>query len=161
MSMPAVTPDVPYRTPTRKRVLWKWSLAITAIVVVFLAWQCGTAILQGRRLATSAVDRFHQQLNAGKFEEIYQEAAEGFRQGSKHEEIVRFLNAVHAKLGNAGTTSAGNINVSATPNGTFVTTQYATTFEKGDAAETFTWLKTGGGLKLYSYNVQSNAFILN
>lgn len=161
MSMPTVTPDIPYRTPTRKRVLWKWSLAITAIVAVFLVWQCGNAVLQGRRLATPAVDRFHQQLNAGKFEEIYQEAAQGFREGGKHEDIVRFLNAVHAKLGNAGATSAGNINVNATPNGTFVTTEYNTKFEKGDALETFTWLKAGGALKLHAYNIQSNAFILN
>ena len=161
MSVASPTPDIPHTPSQPKRVLWKWSLVITAVIAVFLAWQCGSGILQGQKLASVAVQHFHEQLNAGRYEDIYQEATEGFRGGSKREELVKFLTAVHAKLGNAGAPSAGSINVNATPGGTFVTTQYNTKFEKGDATETFTWLKTAGTLKLQGYNIQSNALILN
>src|SRR5664280_916606 len=99
MSLATPTPEIPYTPPQRKRVLWKWSLAITAVIVLFLAWQCGSGILQGRKLAGAAVQHFHQQLNGGQYEEIYREADEGFTQSGKQEELVKFLNAVHVKLG--------------------------------------------------------------
>lgn len=74
---------------------------------------------------------------------------------------MKVFEAVHEKLGNAISSKAGNINVTATTAGTFVTTVYQTEFEKGGATETFTWLKTGDTLKLNGYNIQSNALILN
>jgi len=160
MSLETPTPEIQY-APARKRVLWKWSLAVTAIVIIFVAWQCGSGIFQGHKLADVAVQHFHEQLNGGRYDGIYDEATEGFRQGGKHEEFMKLLGAVHAKTGDAGATKSGSINVTTTPSGTFVTTQYETTFEKGAATETFTWLKTQGTLKLYGYNIQSNALILN
>ena len=38
-----------------KRVLWKWSAAATVLILAFLMWQCGSALLQGRKLADVAV----------------------------------------------------------------------------------------------------------
>jgi len=144
-----------------KRVLWKWSAAVTTLILAFLTWQCGSALVQGRKLADAAVRRFHEQLNAGDFEGIYREADQGFKTDQDHDESIRFLEAVHRKLGLAGPETRLNIRVETNPGGTFLTTQYSTTFAAGTATEMFIWVKSGGKLKLNGYHVQSNALILN
>jgi len=123
-------------------------------------WQCGSALVEGRKLADAAVRHFHQQLNAGDYENICREADQGFvSQG--HDESIRFLEAVHRKLGLAGTETRLNIRVETNPGGTFLTTQYNTMFAAGTATEMFTWVKSGGTLKLNGYHIQSNVLILN
>lgn len=141
-------------------MLWKWSAAATALILVFLMWQCGSALVQGRKLADAAVRHFHEQLNAGDYEGICREADQGFgNQG--HDEAIRFLEAVHRKLGLAGTETRLNIRVETNPGGTFLTTQYSTMFAAGTATEMFTWVKSGGTLKLNGYHIQSKALVLN
>jgi hypothetical protein len=142
-------------------VLWKWSLAATAVILVFLMWQCGSALHEGRALANTAVKEFHQRLNGSRYEEIYQEADEGFTGAGKHDELVKFLGAVHTKLGNAGVENFADMRVNATTGGTFIVTRYNTTFEHGSAVETFTWVKAHGALKLYGYDIRSNALVVN
>ena len=144
-----------------KRVLWKWSAAATALILVFLMWQCGSALVQGRKLADAAVRHFHQQLNAGDYEGIYREADQGFGGSQGHDESIRFLQAVHQKLGVAGTETRLNIRVETNPGGTFLTTQYSTLFAAGAATEMFTWVKSSGTLKLNGYHIQSKALVLN
>ena len=68
---------------------------------------------------------------------------------------------MHRKLGNAQNSSLTNVNVNATTNGTFITTLYQTSFAAGPASETFIWLKSNGDLKLYNYNIQSKALLLD
>jgi len=47
--------------------------------------------------------------------------------------------------------------VNATTGGTFIVSQYNTTFDHGSAVETFRWIRASGALKLSGYNIQSNA----
>jgi hypothetical protein len=151
-----------FSSPTpRKKVLWKWSLALTSVFLVFLMWQCGSALLQGHTLAETAVQRFHQHLNQGEFEQIAQEADEAFNQNGKSEELLKFLEVVHRKLGDVNTATFTNIRVNATTKGTFVTTDYQTTFANGSGIEKFTWIKQNGALKLYGYHVDSKELIFN
>jgi hypothetical protein len=140
-----------------KRALWKWILAVAGLFLLFLAWQCGSAVQEGRRLANSAVGEFHEKLNRGQYEEIYREADDGFARMGKHDELVRFLEGVHARLGSAGVSNLDNMRVNATTGGTFVVAQYSTSFDQGSAVETFTWIRSNGALKLSAYTVQSNA----
>ncbi|HWY69728.1 MAG TPA: hypothetical protein VNX88_13745 [Terriglobales bacterium] len=145
----------------RKGVVWKWSIATTAVVLAFLMWQCGTAIRAGRKLSNAAVQRFHKQLNGTEYGPIVDDADEGFRHsGTTREELMRFLQVVHTNLGNAGESNLRNITVQATPGNTFVITVYQTKFDRGEAIERFTWMKTNGELFLYRYNIQSNALIM-
>ena len=149
-------------TPARpKRAWWKWSIGVTALLLIYLTWQCGSALHQGKVLAEPAVQAFHAKLNAGPYEEIYQEADSGFTGEGKHDELVKFLTAVHTKLGDAGVTNQVNMLVNATMSGTFITARYDTTFGRGKAAETFTWIKKNGTLKLYGYHIEGNALIEN
>lgn len=139
--------------PPPKRVLWKWSAVLSTLILVFLMWQCGSALLQGRKLADAAVRQFHQQLNAEDYERIYREADERFR-GQNHLDSIRFLEAVHNQLGLAGTATQINVRVDTNTRGTFLTAQYSTAFAAGTATEMFTWIKSSGTLKLYGYHIQ-------
>jgi uncharacterized protein DUF4019 len=143
------------------RFSWKWTLAIVAVGLMVLMWQCGWAMMTGKKLADAAVLHFHQQLDAGQFEAIYDEADQAFKAGDSREEVIKFLEAVHRKLGHSGKANWVNINVNTNTNGTFTTTSYKTTFDSGPATETFTWVKSGGNLKLYNYHIESRALIVN
>jgi hypothetical protein len=142
-----------------RRVLWNWSLAAAAVLLIFLTWQCGSGLAQGRRLANLAVRHFHQELNGDQYEAICQEADETFASEEKHNELVKVLTAVHAKLGDAVEETLVGINVNATTNGTFISSHYKTTFIRGTVVETFTWMKKNGTLKLRGYHIESNAFL--
>jgi hypothetical protein len=156
---PPSIPDFGRNVKRPKRILWKWSIAVTAVLLIFLMWQCGSTLYTGSKLADQQVERFHGQLNRGEFEAICREADEGFSEDDKREEFMRFLESVHRKLGNAESGKRVNLNVQATNGSTFVTSQYNSEFESGQADETFTWRKSGNTLKLYRYNVQSAAFL--
>jgi hypothetical protein len=164
MTAPAPTPDdLDLQRPSHSgRLLRRWPLILTAVISVFLMWQCGSTLRQGRSLANIAAQRFHQELNSGQYEQIYSEADQGFAQPGKHDELVTFLQAVHTKLGDVRMESLLSIHVGAsTGGGAFITTQYNTTFARGTGVETFIWVKSRGSLKLYGYNIQSNALVMN
>jgi hypothetical protein len=153
--------DFGYAQPRPKRVLWKWSLAVTAVLLIWFAWQCGSALYQGRALANAAVNEFHQRLNDAKFDEICDKADAGFTKAGQREDMVKLLAAVHSKLGNAGAENLASLRVNATPSETLLIAEYNTQFERGSAVETFTWVKSTGALRLRGYNINSNALILN
>lgn len=159
--MVSSAPNFGYTSGPPKRAWWKWSLGLTALLLIYLMWQCGSALRQGRVSAEPAVQAFHAKLNAGKYEEICQEADEAFQGTGKHDELVKFLTAVHTKLGDAGVTNQVNMFVNAGTSGTFIVARYDTTFARGTAVETFTWTKKSGNLKLYAYHVDSNALVEN
>lgn len=136
-------------------------MGATAVILLYLMWQCGSALYQARGLANAAIREFHQNLNRGQYEQIYLTADKGFAQEDKHDELVRFLQAVHHRFGDAKTENFINVNVNATTSGTFIIAQYNTTFVQGSATETFSWLKQWGRLKLHGYQIQSDSFILD
>jgi hypothetical protein len=152
-----MSPPLGSATSSPRRVLWKCSLALMGLTLLFLAWQCGSAFQEGRGLANAAVREFHEKLNRGQYEEIYRDADAGFTLAGKHDELVRFLEVVHTRLGNAGIANLATMRVNVTTGGTFVVAQCNTTFDHGTGVETFTWIRSSGALKLSGYNIQSNA----
>lgn len=157
--VPTMGTEQPEKRP--KVIFWKWSLIATAIFLAYLMWACGSGLYHGKHLADGSVHRFHQQFNAGEYEDICREGVAGFSQPENRDKLIKLLGAVHRKLGDATAESMTYIHVSATTHGTFLTTTYSSTFEKGKAEETFTWLKSGSALKLSGYNIQSNDLIVN
>jgi hypothetical protein len=152
-------PNVGHTANPPKRILWKWSLAIAAIVLLFLMWQLGSALYSGPKLSDTAVQRFHDELNRGQYDEICREGDEGFHQGERHDDLLRFLQLVHTRLGNLEISKQVNLHVKAGTGGTFLTSQYSSHFTQGQAMETFTWRKQGGTLTLYGFSVQSKALL--
>lgn len=124
-------------------------------------YRCGSALVRGRELANAAVKHFHQQLNAEEYEGICSEADEGFRTGQSHDELIRFLEAIHKKLGVTAQENQLNLRVDTNTRGTFLTARYRTTFTRGTAIETFSWAKRSSTLKLYAYHVESNALVFD
>ena len=153
LNSPAAAPE------PRRHVLWKWSIAITAIVLGYLMWQCGSGLSVGRSLSNAAVQQFHSELNNEQYDRIFAYADDGFRGSGKQEEGIKFLQAVHRKLGNAQQANLANMMVQATTGGTYIIAAYKTKFEHGDADEKFVWVRKDGQLKLYRYDVQSNVFV--
>ena len=158
---PQVSPESFERTTVDppKRVLWMCSLGISTAVLLLLVWQCGSAVYSGPSLADKGVQRFHTEFNRGDYEEICREGDEGFLGGERHDELVRFLELAHRKLGNAQAGTQVNVRVNATTHGVFLTSKYSTQFAQGAAIETFTRRKRGNTLKLYGYNLQSAALL--
>lgn len=145
--------------PQRKRILWKWSLLAAALLFGYFVWQCGSGMSAGARLSDSAVEHFHSQLDSGDYEAILQESDPAFQKADSHDELLKFLTAVHSKLGKSQHANRTNIFVNASTTGTFIKTTYKSIFEHGEAEETFTWRKAGDGLKLVGYYIQSKELI--
>jgi len=99
------------RTRSRPRVLWKRSLAVSAALLVLVTWRGASGILYGRSLANVAVRHFHEQLNGGQYEKICQEADARFAPEDKHQEVVKFLEAVHRRLGQASSEELTSLTV--------------------------------------------------
>lgn len=95
-------PPIELPRPTlRRRSLWKWSLLATAIVFAFFIWRCSSAMMTTARESDEAVGSFHQQLDRGEYDAIYNGADPAFRNSADKEQILEFLTAVHNKLGTA------------------------------------------------------------
>jgi len=122
-------------------------------------WQCGSALWKGAKKSDPAVQRFHQHLNAEEYEQICSEAVEGLQTGPNHDEMIKLLRAVHKKLGNVQNSKRTNLSINTNTQGTFTTGTYETKFDKTTATESLTWINDGETLKLYSYNIQSNALV--
>jgi hypothetical protein len=154
----SVLPDVQPR-PHPKRMLLKGSLLATALVLGYFMWQCGSGMSAGARLSDDAVHHFHSQLDSEAYPDILGESDEAFQNSGKRDEIIKFLTGVHSKLGLSRGFTRTNLFVNATTTGTFIRVTYKSTFDQGNAVETFTWRKVAGGLKLLRYDINSNIFI--
>lgn len=141
--------------------MWKWSAAITAVVLSLFAWQCGSAFVLGRRSADSQVEQFHHRMNGNQYGQICTNADDGFADEKKCNDFTQLLQVIHEKLGDAKGSGRVNMSVNVSTGGIFVIAQYNSTFAHGSALETFTWAKKKGVLKLYGYHVQSNALVAN
>jgi hypothetical protein len=141
-----------------KRSLWKWLLGGGIVFAIFLMWQCGSLLNQGRSLSNSAVDEFHARLNQGDYDAIYSIADDDFRRATNHVDFVKLMETVHTKLGEAVSANLQNISFNSTASRTFFTAHYNSSFLQGSALETFIWSKTRNGVRLYRYHIQSDVF---
>ena len=110
----------------------------------------------GARLSDDRVRRVDSQLDSAAYEDILPESDEAFQNSASR---LEFLSGIHSKLGTARVCSRQNMNVNAGTHGTFINVTYRSTFDRGDAVETFVWRKVGGNLRLAGYHVQSNTFL--
>ena len=145
--------------PKPKRVLLKWSLLATVLILGYFMWQCGSGMSAGARLSDDAVRHFHSQLDSEAYSDIVRDSDEVFQNSENRDEIIRFLAGVHSKLGPSHGFTRTSIFVNANTSGTFIKVTYHSTFDQGNAVEAFTWKKVGAGLKLVRYDVNSKAFL--
>ncbi len=111
-------------------------------------------------LGRAAVAKFHQQLDAEQYDQIYAEADPALRQASTHRDFIALMSAVHRKLGKIQDATGESFNVNWGTSGTQVRMSYKTKFAGGDAEETFVWHVVADRPLLLNYNINSNALII-
>jgi len=113
---------------------------------------------KAKNLAENGVTRFHEQLNAAQYNEIYSHATDAFQKSGTEPEITEFLSAVHRKLGNAKGAKQQSFFVNFGTAGTNVTLIYQTDFNNGPATEQFVWRVEDEAL-LVDYRIDSRVLI--
>ena len=130
---------------------------IIICAVSLMAGACG--ITKHKENAEQAVAKFHQQLNAAQFRDIYTQSDKLFQESTTEADAVALFEAVHRKLGNVNNATSAGWHVNATPTGTFVTLAYEVEFSEGKGTEQFAFKMNGAQASLVNYNVNSPLLI--
>jgi uncharacterized protein DUF4019 len=110
--------------------------------------------------AQTALQDAIEDLDAGRYDKLYQEASDEWRNQSSLEDSTATLKTLRNKLGNARTrtqqTAREEQTSTAPVAGHSVTVIYQTTFDRGEGIETFTLVEHGGRWQLAKYYVSSS-----
>ena len=110
--------------------------------------------------AQEAVERVTEDIEAGRDEKVYAEAAEEWRAAVSSAENARLLGRVREGLGRVESRALRNgreqQSAAAPLSGHALELVYATRFERGSATEKFTLLERGGEWLLAGYSVNSD-----
>lgn len=142
-----------------KKVGWGARVVVVGLVLLVAgAWSAREVYRskkgEYRADADAFAQRFHQQMDAGRTQEIVAQADAGFRDGKAPEELRQRLEEIRGRLGPRRSSKLKEMYFSANlKTGRQIVTSYETEFEKGRAHEDFTLLMTDGGWKLYGYQV--------
>jgi hypothetical protein len=111
--------------------------------------------------AQAAVERVTEDIEAGRDEKVYAEAADEWRAAVSSAENARMLGRVRETLGRVESralrTGREQQSAAAPLSGHALELVYATRFERGSATEKFTLLERGGDWLLAGYSVNSDA----
>jgi hypothetical protein len=106
-----------------------------------------------------AVSKFHSQLDAGSFEQIYEDSSDAMKNAAPKQKFVDFLTAVHRKLGFVKSTSRRGFNINWGTSGKTVRVGYATQFDQDTAEEQFVFHVRGDDAQLIGYHINSDALV--
>jgi hypothetical protein len=137
----------------------------TCLLLLYAALVLACAVDQKRSglppQAQAAIDSIGEDISQGRYEKMYQEAAEEWRSANTSEQSEAAFKTLKERLGEVRTrayqtareeqSSSGPL-----PGHTLVVTYYAT-FERGEGMETFTLVERKGQWQLARYFVNSNA----
>jgi hypothetical protein len=126
------------------------------IAVLLLAAGCSAG--EDKAAAEQAVARFHEHVDAGRFDAIYDAAAPELRQASSRRDLVALLDAVHRKLGTVQSAKLGGWHVNYGTGGHVVQLIYTTQYSAGPATEQFLY-SAGTSPKLLGYNINSTTLV--
>lgn len=131
------------------------------ILVFFLAAVTLQGCLQAENFddAEQSVTLFHDRLNRGVYEEIWELTAPVFRDAQVRQDAREIFSAMHSRLGVVLTSEKIEASFYASSNeGSTVTLVYHTVFERGSATETFVFMVDSGKPLIWNYNINSDAF---
>jgi hypothetical protein len=110
--------------------------------------------------AQAALQDAIEDIDAGRYDKLYQEASDEWRHQSSLEDSTATLQTLRNKLGNARTrtqeTAREEQTSTAPVAGHSVTVIYQTTFDRGEGIETFTLVERAGRWQLAKYYVSSS-----
>jgi hypothetical protein len=112
-----------------------------------------------RAAAEAGVAQFRQMMEAGRYHDIYVNAADEFRRSASEEDGTRFLRTIHDRLGAVRSASSTGWRVNLTSGGSTVNLTYDTQFALAAGNEDFVFLIGGANARLAGYHVRSPALI--
>lgn len=107
--------------------------------------------------AEQAVTRFHEQLDASRFAEIYEASSADLKKVSTEQNMVAVLEDVHRKLGTTKSSKQQTWHVDFRTTGDMVTLKYKTIYAQGDVDEEFVFRMHGNTPLLAGYHFNSSA----
>jgi hypothetical protein len=111
--------------------------------------------------AQTVLDTSIEDIDAGRYEKLYHEAADEWRNHTTLDESKATFQKLHDRLGKLRTRDLQSVREEQTSTapiaGHSVVAVYQTSFEQGSGMETFTLLERGGRWYLARYYVTSNA----
>jgi len=135
---------------------------ILGLCILLLCSACGERSRSGIPTGAQLVlDSATEDIDGGRYEKLYREAAEEWRNDATLDESTATFQKLHDKLGNVHTRNlqtAREEQTSTSPiPGHSLVVVYQTSFEHGEGMETLTLLEHGGRWYLARYFVSSNA----
>jgi hypothetical protein len=109
--------------------------------------------------ANKGIARFHSELNAGQFDKIFAESAPEWKQASPRADTVQLFTGIRKKMGAYISGKQNSWRVNYGTGGTTILVLYDSKFKKGDGQETFTYRRSGDGVQLVGYSLNSRALI--
>ena len=136
--------------------------ALSLLIVLWLT-SCNASVRRSGipAAAQAALQTAIDDIDAGRYDKVYQEAADEWRNQSSLEESKATLQKMRDRLGVARTrtqqTAREEQTSTAPVAGHSVSVIYQTTFDRGEGIETFTLIEHGGNWALAKYYVSSSA----
>ncbi len=132
---------------------WKWGvlLILAAIVVSRFTFHVGY-VDEDKREAVEMIGQFHQRMNAGRFDDIYDELDPAFKKALSREDFLKHMQETSEQYGQFRAVKASKLNVIM---GAPVQTRAGcySIFEKGEATEFFSYSREGHHLQLLIYGI--------
>ena len=130
------------------------NLTIIGVVFLFLTLSCST-FMKGKNLSEPAAKNFHDQLNAGKYTEIYAQADDAFKRVVPEKKWIEMCEKIQRKLGSFKSSKSTGIKTNTNNSGTFATITYDSEFTVGPATEEFMFRITDDKALLFNYELNS------
>jgi Protein of unknown function (DUF4019) len=136
------------------------TVGLLTLSMLVLACNAGTRRSGIPAGAQAALDTAIEDIDAGRYDKLYQEASDEWRNQSTLDQSRATFQTLRDRLGNARTRSLQSAREEQTSTapvaGHSVTVGYQTTFDRGEAMETFTLIEHGGRWALAKYYVSSS-----
>lgn len=133
-------------------------------ICVLLSFACSNQSTRRSGMPAAAqtvLDTSIEDIDAGRYDKLYHEAADEWRNDSTLDESKATFQKLHDKLGKVHTRDLQSVREEQTSTapiaGHSVVALYQTSFEQGSGMETFTLVERGGRWYLARYYVTSNA----
>ena len=133
---------------------WMWLAGVLLVLFVLSRVTLHRGYIEDdKRFATRLIAQFHQRMNAGQLDQIYDAYDQSLKNVKTREEELQSLREVSSQFGAFKSVADSEMNVIVEVPMTQVRAAYNSNFEKGDVTELFAFVRRGHDLKLAFYQV--------
>ena len=133
----------------------------TTLAVSFALLLASCGMKEAMDKADTEIAEFHGHFDREEYDAIWKTTSGEFRKATSKQDFERLLVAIHTKLGTVKESSQQGWQANTNNGVSTVVIGMKSTFERGEGAETFTYIRDGEDLKLLGYNINSAALIYN